>query len=119
MEKDLDERVERRLIRCLTRACDESKASIAGFLWLTHHSVNGQVDGLRVIWVFDTESNLVQAMRDGSERYIQAQTESALKEAGLSLPEPTLQVQLDSEERCRQEHGGDWERRLSEPRVSH
>jgi len=43
-------------------------------------------------------------------------TNQALDQAGIQLDHPAWHVRFDSEEACKQSHGGDWAKRLHKQR---
>ncbi|WP_248805580.1 hypothetical protein [Pseudomonas sp. MWU13-2100] len=106
--------IERRLVACLTEACEMAKARIPGFTWLTH-----EVDfahfpsSLRVTWVFDTRVNRDQAMAGESAREMLELTSEALREADVELKQVAAHLAFDSEEHCRQVSAGNWQRHLA------
>lgn len=111
-------RIERRLIKSLTQACETAKAEITGFDWLTHevdHQTFAQ--SLRVIWVFDTRLNKEHAISTGQDARMRELTAVALSAAEIEVRKFDCCVRFDSEEECQIHHGGDWRRRLSHPNA--
>lgn len=111
--------IERRLIATLTEACETAKVDIVGFCWLTHE-VDYEVfpSSLRVIWVFDTQANKVQALASGQGERMVELTADALHEADVPVSPVSAHVQFDSEEECQRANGGNWQQRLSRPLTS-
>lgn len=106
-------RIERELVTALTEACQTAKAEIPGFEWLTHTVNFADFPGsLRITWVFNTRANKDHAVSAGLDTRIRELTAAALHEA--QIPPVPLQrcVQLDSEEACHTQHGGNWRLRL-------
>lgn len=113
MNKSEFKRLDKQLVRQLTRACELAKSELAGFQWLTHQLDSRAVpDSLQVIWVFDTDAHLAQALRAGGERTMQRLTQDALNAAGVELATIEQHVSFDSEQACQRSHGGDWSARL-------
>ncbi|MBO0495388.1 hypothetical protein [Pseudomonas sp. Marseille-Q1929] len=107
-------RIERDLVAALTDACETAKAQIPGFDWLTH-TVNYAdfPQSLVITWVFDTRASKDHALATGLDAHIRDLTAIALHAADIP-PVPLKRcVQLDSEEACHAQHGGNWRLRLT------
>lgn len=106
--------IERQLVAALTEACEMAKAEIPGFEWLTH-TVNYAdfPHSLRITWIFDTRANKEHAVATGLDARLRELTAAALHDA--EIPPVPLQrcVQLDCEEACQTQHGGNWRLRLT------
>lgn len=113
-------RMERRLIKALTRACEDAKPEIPGFTWLTHE-VDYQrfPESLMITWVFDTDANLANAFKNNDRLRIQELTAEALADAGVDVDDVAQHLDLDSEEACQRTHGGNWQRRLKARPARH
>lgn len=108
-----DTRMERRLVACLTEACETAKTEIQGFSWLTHTVDYGRFPAsLQVVWVFDTRVNRELARTGGQNLRMIELVAAALGEAGIELNPIAPHVHFDSEEECQRTHGGDWQQRL-------
>lgn len=106
-------RLERELVACLTDACETAKAEIVGFAWLTHRlDPEDFPASLRITWVFEQEAHKAAAVAGQAKARMLALTGLALEQAGIQLDHPAWHVRFDSEEACKQSHGGDWARRL-------
>lgn len=113
MNKSEIKRLDKQLVRHLTRACELAKSELAGFQWLTHQlDARAFPDSLQVVWVFDTDAHLAQALRAGGEQTMRGLTEEALDAAGVKLDAIDQYVDFDSEQACQRSHGGDWGARL-------
>ncbi|ROU00715.1 hypothetical protein EB809_06245 [Marinobacter sp. R17] len=120
MVKRERDRLERRLIKALTRSCEDAKPIIPGFTWLTHEVDYQRFPGsLMVTWVFDTDANLAQALKSGDRRRIQDLTAGALADAGVEVDDVAQHVDLDSEEACLRTHAGNWQQRLKTRSARH
>ncbi|MGP8291457.1 hypothetical protein ACT3OH_14425 [Vreelandella zhanjiangensis] len=113
-------KVERQLVASLTDVCEQAKAEVAGFVWLTH-CVDYQhfPKSLIVIWVFDTDAHLTSALKGDAKQRLHDLTASALAEAGIALDSVTRHIDFDSEQACQRAHGGDWQRRLRSRTARH
>jgi hypothetical protein len=110
-------RIERRLVATLTEACETAKAQIVGFEWLTHEvDFNEFPSSLRVVWVFDTQANMNQALASGQGERMVELTAIALSEADVLVSPVSAHVQFDSEEQCQRANGGNWQKRLARKR---
>ncbi|PRY66902.1 hypothetical protein B0H98_101904 [Vreelandella songnenensis] len=113
-------KIERRLVTSLTAACENNKSHIPGFEWVTH-----QVDytrfpmSLMVIWVFDTDAHLSEALKSDVRQRLHDETAAALIEAGVMVNDVSAHIDFDSEQACRRQHGGDWQRRLTSVKAIH
>ena len=107
-------RMERQLSSCLREACEAAKAEIVGFSWLTHEvDYTCFPESLQVTWIFATEAQRAQAIEEGHAARMQALTRAALAEAGIDMAALIAAVRFDSEEACKRNDGGDWQRRLA------
>lgn len=114
-------KLERQLVASLTDVCEQAKAEVAGFVWLTH-CVNYQhfPKSLVVIWVFDTDAHLTSALKSDAKQHLHDLTAIALAEAGVMLDSSvTCHIDFDSEQACLRAHGGDWQRRLRSRTARH
>lgn len=105
--------LERELARALTWACELAKSEIIGFEWLTHRvDYDRFPESLIVTWVFDSDRHMNAALASQSKARMQALTQAAFEEIGITVLDITAHVEVDSEERCASVHGGDWAARL-------
>ncbi|RUR33102.1 hypothetical protein [Vreelandella nanhaiensis] len=113
-------KMERQLGASLTDACEQAKADVPGFVWLTH-CVDYQhfPESLVVIWVFDTDAHLALALKGDAKQRLYELTASALAEAGVALDSVTHHIDFDSEQACKRAHDGDWQRRLRSRTARH
>ncbi|WP_046270420.1 hypothetical protein [Pseudomonas syringae] len=104
---------DRRLVSALTNACENAKAEMPGFCWLTH-----EVDyaafpaSLQVVWVFDTLADKNAALQRGLDKRMIGLTVKALDDAQVSLSNAAAHVHVDCEEQCLRENAGDWQQRI-------
>ncbi|MCW4150525.1 hypothetical protein OM427_13420 [Halomonas sp. 18H] len=113
-------KLERQLIAALTDACEQAKAEVVGFVWLTH-CVDYQnfPASLVVIWVFDTDAHLASALKGGDKQRLHDLTANALVDAGVAVDSVSQHIDFDSEQSCQHTHGGDWQRRLRSRAARH
>ncbi|KPU60410.1 hypothetical protein AN403_4185 [Pseudomonas fluorescens] len=111
-------RIERRLVTTLTDACETAKGEIKGFTWLTHTAdLNAFAQTLKVTWVFETLTDKKLAEANVKARIFEL-TAIALIEANIDVTPSDHTVRFDSEEECQRTHGGDWQKRLAQSRVT-
>jgi GTP1/Obg family GTP-binding protein len=111
--------IERRLVATLTEACETAKAEIAGFSWLTHEVDYGKFPAsLMVVWVFDTQANMDQALAKGQGERMVVLTASALRDADVFVSPVSAHVYFDSEEQCQRANAGNWQQRLARKRST-
>jgi hypothetical protein len=111
-------RIERRLITTLTNACETAKGEIKGFTWLTHTvDLGALAETLKVTWVFETLADKRLAQASAKVRVFEL-TAMALTGANIDVRPSDQTVRFDSEEECRSIHGGDWQKRLAQSRIT-
>jgi hypothetical protein len=105
---------DRLLVKALTHACETAKAEIVGFSWLTHE-VDYQAfpASLQVIWIFDTQAQLAEALEKGQGKRMYELTAQAFAEADINVSVVSAHVRFDSEEECQRTNGGNWQSRLA------
>jgi len=108
---------ENALIKALTTACESAKVQIPGFKWLTHdYDQNHFPTGLRVIWIFDSQQTMDDAIEAGLDALMHSLSNDALIQAGLNIKSSSFRVAFDNEQACQRVDQGDWKRRLSRTR---
>lgn len=109
-----EKKLDKAIIKALTKACETSKDLVHGFEWLTH-SVNFAdfPATLRITCVFDTEDSKQQAMQDKLNVKIIVTIEKDLADVGIKCKQIDRHISFDSEQACRLEHGGNWQLRLA------
>ncbi|RAR64654.1 hypothetical protein BCL93_101479 [Onishia taeanensis] len=114
LDKKASRQMERRLTQALTKACETAKPLLPGFAWLTHLvDYHRFPESLRVVWVFETQTDMTHALKGHGRRQMAELTEAALFEVGADIADIDAHLDVDCEEECRRVHGGDWERRLA------
>ena len=111
--KKTHKKIDNALRQSLTKVCDIALEKIVGFKWLTHiANYDDFPRSLKVICVFDTSQNQVQAEAQNKHDYICDLINRALLKDNIKLPNIKGQVRFDSEERCDSQHNGNWAQRL-------
>jgi hypothetical protein len=117
LSKREQSRIERTLAATLTDACEAGKAELVGFVWLTHQVDYQQLpSSLKVVWVFDTQTNRDQALAAGQNERMLELTAEALSDADISVGRLADHVHFDSEEQCQRADAGNWQQRLARMR---
>lgn len=111
-------RIERRLVTALTDACETAKGEIKGFTWLTHTAdMSALAQTLKVTWVFETLADMKLAQASAKVRIFEL-TAIALSEANIDVMPSDQNVRFDAEEECQRTHGGNWQKRFTQSRLS-
>jgi predicted RNA-binding protein with PIN domain len=111
--KKTDKALENTIVTLLTKVCEQSLKSLDGFQWLTH-LVNYKdfPRSLTIICVFDTQDQVSKLITSPNHEYLVSAIVEQLSTAGIKLPNIQKQIKFDSEEACKIEHAGKWNRRL-------
>ncbi len=105
--------LEKALRTALTEACETARSEVEGFAWVTHEADHHNFPAsLQVVWVFDTQRQLAQALESGQGKRLYELTATALHAAGIAVGVVAAHVRFDSEEACRLVNGGNWQSRL-------
>jgi len=111
--KKTHKKIDNTLRVSLTKVCDSALENVAGFKWLTHLAdYDNFPRSLKVICVFDTNKNQTLAEQQGRDAYLCDLIKRELLKENIKLADVNRQVKFDSEERCANQHGGDWSQRL-------
>ena len=110
--KKTHKKIDNTLRQSLTRVCDIALQEVAGFKWLTHQADYEDFPrSLKVICIFDTHQNQIQAQQDRYSYLCDLIQRTLLKE-NIKLGKIAGHVAFDNEEHCQNQHGGNWARRL-------
>ncbi|HDZ58380.1 MAG TPA: hypothetical protein ENI17_05065 [Pseudomonas xinjiangensis] len=110
---------DRLLVSSLTRACETAKSEIIGFTWLTHEvDYHAFPSSLQIVWVFDTQANLAEALEIGQGKRMYELTAQALAEADVAVGKVEAHVRFDTEEACQKFSDGNWQSRLAQLRSA-
>jgi len=108
-----DKKIDNQIIQVLTEVCEHALKQIDGFEWLTHTvDYNRFPHSLEITLVFDTNANLANYLRCSQNTFLADQVVSALNKINIKLVKPKTQISYDTEEDCRQQHAGNWAKRL-------
>ena len=112
--KKSDKKIEQQIVNALTEVCETSLKQLSGFEWLTH-TVNYKSfpNSLRVYCVFDTTNKLTEFRKSEHKAKLTKLIQTSLFSVGVDLNKPLQQIRFDSEEKCSEEHKGNWSKRLS------
>ena len=111
--KKSHKKIDNTLRVALTKVCEIALENVAGFKWLTHLAdYDNFPRSLKIICVFDTQKNQTLAEQQGRDAYLCELIKRELLKENIKLPDVNRQVKFDSEERCANQHGGDWSQRL-------
>ena len=112
--KKSDKKLENTLIKALTKVCEAAQNDVNGFKWLTHFAnYNNFPDSLAVVCVFDTNADLLRAMRETKDHYLRNLIQENLAAAGIRFTATSQRVTFDTEQACLEEHDGKWNDRFS------
>jgi len=108
-EKKLDNSI----VKALTTACETLKIGIAGFTWLTHFSnYRDFPESFIVICIFDTNTELTSAQEARDDVDILNTIKNELQTEGVKIKNIHKHVSFDTEENCRLEDNGNWNKRF-------
>lgn len=111
--KKSHKKIDNALRQSLTRVCDIALEKVVGFKWLTHVAdYDNFPSSLKVICVFDTNENQALAEAQHKHGYMCDLINQALLKDNIKLPNIKGQVRFDNEERCDEQHAGNWAQRL-------
>lgn len=108
-----DKKLDNEIRKALTRLCEDKLKSQQGFEWLTHTANYSNFPAsLKVVCVFDTNENLAQFESSSNKSNIVSTIANILSALNIKLSAPEKQLVFDCEEKCDQEHRGNWKARL-------
>jgi len=109
-----DKKIDNQLIKVLTGVCEVGLKDIEGFAWLTH-LVNyaNFPKSLKIICVFDNNRNLsvFQSNTDNQQNF-ERLIQSKLLELDVKVTNIVAHVGYDTQEKCDEDHSGNWAKRL-------
>lgn len=104
---------EPRLIHKLTLGWEQIKQQVPGFEWLTHYvRYEHFPQSLLITCVFDTRASLQRAYDNQQQVDIGQIIQRQLGNIGIDLKDIAQHLCFDTEEACRQESAGNWNKRL-------
>jgi hypothetical protein len=112
--KKAHKKIENLLRVALTEVCEVATHEVAGFKWLTHFvNYSKFPESLSVVCVFDTKSDLANLIITHQDVYLVSLIEERLSAADIPVKNISRHVSFDTEEACRDEHGGKWHERFA------
>ena len=112
--KKSDKKTDNAIREALTEVCEVALEKVDGFQWLTHFANYSDFpNSLSVVCVFDSCSDLSNALNDGKGDYLCRLLDQYLRAMGIQLKDMKKHVSFDSEEACRNDHDGKWSLRFN------
>lgn len=111
-----DKKIDKALVKALTLACDQLQENSPGFVWLTH-IVDYQhfPESLRIICVYQNDSDLNKLCVDSIQRVIMQHLESM----SVRLKRRHRQILFESEQNCERVSNGNWRHHIENFLVRH
>lgn len=109
-----DKKMDNQLRITLTDACETALKTIHGFQWLTHIvNYSNFPKSLQVVCVFDSNENLTSFLSNSGKNAIASIIQEKLQAIDIKVKNVTDHILYDTEERCAQDHNGNWAERLA------
>jgi hypothetical protein len=109
-----NQKLDNKVCKALTLACESALHNIAGFSWLTHRvSYTSFPGSLVVTCVFNTDEDIAAMLALKQEEILRATIHKQLLKVGVVVKNIKQCVRFDSEQACEREHGGQWDDRLA------
>ncbi len=109
-----DKKLESTLITALTEVCNEALEAFDGFQWLTHFANYSHFpDSLIIVCVFDTNEHLEKMYQKDTGNAFRHMIKSKLESIGIRLKNIHLHVKFETEEACKKENDGRWNKRFN------
>ncbi|EAT12326.1 Fis family transcriptional regulator [Bermanella marisrubri] len=109
-----DKKLDNQLRQSLTDVCEIALQELAGFQWLTHTVDYSRFpQSLKIVCVFDMNDELQGYLESDKKHLLKGLIEAELSSLNITLPNKAKQVIYDTEENCRDQHDGNWSKRLS------
>ena len=111
--KKTDKRMENAIRAALTEVCELALHEVGGFKWITHFAnYRSFPSSLSVVCVFDTNADLSDALIAQKDDYLCHLIKEKLSAVGIYIKDMGQHVNFDSEEACKNDHGGKWHERF-------
>lgn len=112
-----DKKMDNSIRLVLTEVCERALQEHKGFLWLTHLvNYNQFPNSLKIVCIFDTDDHLQAFLNSSGKASLHQDIIRSLKLINIPLnSSPKLQEHLvcyDTEEKCLNQHNGNWALRL-------
>ncbi|WP_448550356.1 Fis family transcriptional regulator [Thalassotalea fusca] len=107
-----DKKIDKQLREQLTHVCERALKKVKGFQWLTHKvSYADFPNSLQIVCVFDSNENLISYTNSESQ-LLNLEIATALSAININIKIVKNLIIYDTEERCGEEHDGNWAKRL-------
>ena len=111
--KKTDKKIENSIREALTEVCEIALKDVAGFKWITHFANYSNFPGsLLVVCIFDTNNDLSSILSTHKDDYLRKLIEEKLNTVDIHIKNIRQHVSFDTEEACKNEHGGKWHERF-------
>lgn len=108
-----DKKLDNEIRKALTKLCEGQLKSHQGFEWLTHTANYSNFPAsLKVVCVFDSYENLALFEASSNKSKVVSTISRLLSTLNVKLSSPEKQLVFDCEEKCNEEHRGNWKARL-------
>lgn len=109
-----DKKLENTLIAALTEVCEAAIEAFDGFQWLTHFANYSHFpNSLTIVCIFDTNENLEKMYQKDTGDAFRHMIKSKLEAIDIRLRNINPHVKFDTEEECKKEHDGRWNKRFN------
>ena len=113
--KKSDKKAENAIRVALTEVCEVALKEVVGFKWLTHIvNYNDYPKSLKVICVFDTNRNLSSLYATNKDVFFRHHVQEKLSAICVHLHDAQWQVKFDTEEACKNDNNGNWQKRFQQ-----
>ena len=111
--KKSDKKIDNHVREALTEVCEVALDDVAGFKWITHFANYNNFPGsLSIVCVFDTNSDLSNAMTTHKDDYLRSLINEKLGAVDIRIKDMSQHIYFDTEEACNKENGGRWHERF-------
>ena len=109
-----DKKIDNQLRLLLTDVCEKALKEIDGFQWLTHIVNYARFpQSLKIVCVFDTEEKLNRYLCSDESNWLASFIETEINKINIKLNNATRHISYDTEEKCEEQHDGNWAVRLN------
>ncbi|WP_286235397.1 Fis family transcriptional regulator [Thalassotalea sediminis] len=110
-----DKKIDNQLREVLTDVCEVALLNIDGFKWLTHLvNYKNFPQSLQVVCVFDSDEHLAHYLQSPDNNNLAKMVQHALQKLKINVKNMSNHIRYDTEQRCEQQHAGNWAQRLEE-----
>ncbi|MBU2883332.1 Fis family transcriptional regulator [Psychrosphaera sp. B3R10] len=109
-----DKKLDKQITLVLNDICETKLKDYSGFKWVTHlANFSNFPNSLKIAIVFDTNQSLTLFRTTNNDSKIISLIQDKLSKNGIAIKDPIKKIIFDTEENCEQQHGGNWQLRLS------